>query len=255
MGLMIILSPAKTLDFSDKRLDELSQPRLLNATQELVGVLKEKSLGDLMELMNISEKLGNENYERYQNFRTPFTDENAQQALIAFKGDVYLGLDADSFTSEDQDFAQDHLRILSGLYGLLRPYDLMQPYRLEMGTKLKTPKGKNLYEFWGQTITDLLNEDLKATGNEYLVNLASKEYAASLHRRQLKGTWIDIDFKENRNGKYRTIAFNAKKARGAMARQIIQRRIETPDQLKGLVVNDYVFNEEMSETNRLVFTK
>lgn len=252
---MIILSPAKTLDSSDKRLDQLTQPRLMEATRDLVCVLREKSPGDLMELMKISEKLGNENYERYQNFSTPFTDENAQQALIAFKGDVYLGLDTDSLSPADQDFAQDHLRILSGLYGLLRPYDLMQPYRLEMGTRLKTPKGKNLYEFWGQTITDLLNQDMEATGNEFLVNLASKEYAASLHRSRLNGSWVDIDFKENRNGKYRTIAFNAKKARGAMARQIIQQRLDSLDQLKGLVVHDYVYNEEMSAADHLVFTK
>jgi len=255
MGLMIILSPAKTLDFSAKRLDKLTQPRLLRDTRALVKVLRKKSAGDLMELMHISEKLGQENHQRYQQFTTPFTDENAQQALIAFKGDVYLGLEADSFDEKDQLFAQDHLRILSGLYGILRPFDLMQAYRLEMGTRLQTPKGKNLYEFWGPKITKLLSEDMKATQNKYLINLASKEYASALHPSELKGTWVNIDFKENRDGKFKVIAFNAKKARGAMAKQIIQQGLDHPSQLRALEVNGYIFNSEMSSDTHLVFTK
>ncbi|MEL6941603.1 MAG: peroxide stress protein YaaA, partial [Bacteroidota bacterium] len=188
-------------------------------------------------------------------FSTPFNLENAKQAVLAFKGDVYQGLEAGDFTGEDLEFAQQHLRILSGLYGVLRPMDLMQPYRLEMGTRLAQNGSKNLYEFWDKKITKILNKDLKESGGEWIVNLASNEYFKSVKKDQLKGKLLNIDFKENRDGKYKTIAFNAKKARGAMSRQIIKHRLNEVEAIKSLIVNDYIFNQELSNEQHFIFTK
>ena len=223
--------------------------------QTAIKVLKKKTPTELQSLMSISEKLAEENFERYHNFSTPFTLDNAKQAVLAFKGDVYQGLQAEDFTAEDLEFAQQHLRILSGLYGLLRPMDLMQPYRLEMGTKLAQNGSKNLYEFWDTKITKMLNKDLKESEGTWIVNLASNEYFKSIKKDHLKGKLLNIDFKENRDGKYKTIAFNAKKARGAMSRQIIKHRITDVEALKALVVNDYVFEEALSGEGHFVFVK
>ncbi|MEN0050097.1 MAG: peroxide stress protein YaaA [Bacteroidota bacterium] len=253
--MIILLSPAKTLDFSASTTQVHTEARLLSNSKKLVKVLKKKTPADLQNLMSISEKLAEENFERYHNFSTPFTLDNAKQAVLAFKGDVYQGFQAEDFTAEDLEFAQQHLRILSGLYGLLRPMDLMQPYRLEMGTKLAQNGSKNLYEFWDTKITKMLNQDLKESGGAWVVNLASNEYFKSVKKDHLKGKLLNIDFKENRDGKYKTIAFNAKKARGAMSRQIIKHRITDIDALKSLVVNDYVFDEALSSREHFVFVK
>lgn len=255
MGLMVLLSPAKTLDFSDHRADQFTQPRFLNQSQKLVKILKKKQAEDLMDLMSISEKLGALNYERYQNFSAPFTEENAKQAILAFKGDVYTGLEALDLSESDLAYAQNHLRILSGLYGLLRPLDLMQPYRLEMGTKLANPKGGDLYAFWGNQLTKKLNEDLQESGNDWVVNLASKEYFSALQPEKIKGKVLEIDFRELRDGQYKFITFNAKKARGAMAKMIIQQQIDSIDDLKKLNVDGYQFNHEQSTEDKLFFSK
>lgn len=255
MGLMILLSPAKTLDFSDQRADEFTQARLLDHTKELVDILKKKQAEDLMSLMSISEKLGTLNYERYQKFSTPFNEENAKQAILAFKGDVYTGLQAHELSEPELAYAQNHVRILSGLYGLLRPLDLMQAYRLEMGTKMETPQGSDLYEYWGAQLTKLLNEDLKASGNDVVLNLASKEYFSALQPDNIKAQLIEVDFRELRDGKYKFITYNAKKARGTMTRLIVQQQVETIDALKELNVDGYCYNEEASTEDKLFFSK
>lgn len=253
--MIILLSPAKTLDYSETTLDTHSTPRLLSDSDKLVKVLKKKKTSDIKSLMKVSDNIANLNVERFQQFSTPFTTENAKQSILAFKGDVYVGLEAATFDEADHEFAQAHLRILSGLYGILRPKDLMQPYRLEMGTRLKTGKFKNLYEFWDNRITKLINEDLKATEGNVIVNLASKEYFKSVKRDKLEGDILDVHFKEKRGDTYKVIAFNAKKARGAMAKQIIKYKITQKEYLKPLEVNEYIFNEGMSDSNNYYFIK
>jgi cytoplasmic iron level regulating protein YaaA (DUF328/UPF0246 family) len=243
--MLTILSPAKSLNF-DPVETPVTQPRLLARSEKLVGTLRKQSAADLQELMSISEKLATLNAERYRNFSTPFTPDNAKPAGLAFDGDVYTGLEATAFDEADLDFAQRHLRILSGLYGVLRPRDLMQPYRLEMGTKLRQNGSKNLYEFWGDEITRLINEDLQASGESTILNLASQEYFKSIDTELLAGPVLTIHFKEKRKGQYKMITFNAKKARGRMAHLVVKERINTPEALKELVVNDYVYNQDLS---------
>jgi uncharacterized protein len=243
--MITLLSPAKSLNF-DPVDTTATQPRLLGRSEKLIGTLRKKSVADLQELMSISENLATLNAERYRNFATPFTTDNAKPAGLAFDGDVYTGLEADRFDEADLDFAQQHLRILSGLYGVLRPRDLMQPYRLEMGTKLRQNGSKNLYEFWGDEITEVLNADLAASGEKTVLNLASQEYFKSVKPELVQGPVLNIHFKEKRKGKYKVIAFNAKKARGRMAHLIVKERINDPAALKELVVNDYVYNPELS---------
>lgn len=253
--MIILLSPAKTLDFSSSEMTTHTNPRLLADSEKLIKVLKKKSVKDIKKLMSVSDNLATLNVERYQEFSTPFSLENAKQAALAFKGDVYTGLEADSFDEADWAFAQDHLRILSGLYGLLKPLDLMQAYRLEMGTKLKIRRKNNLYEFWDERITKLLNEDVAALDKEVIVNLASNEYFKSVKTKTLKGTLYNIDFKEWRGDKYKVISFNAKKARGVMAKLIVQHRLTEVEDLKGLDVNGYIFNEDLSKEQHFCFTK
>lgn len=253
--MIILLSPAKTLDFESTSTTSYSDARLLKDSTKLVEVLKTMSPYDIRELMSVSEKIAELNVERYQQFSTPFSLNNAKQAVLAFKGDVYQGLEADTFEEEDLAFAQQHVRILSGLYGVLRPLDLMQPYRLEMGTKLQQNGSKNLYEFWASRITDLINDDLAASGSDVVLNLASKEYFKSVKEDQLKGKLIQVDFKEDRDGKYKIIAFNAKKARGAMTNQIVKHRIVDVASLKALNVEGYLFNDSLSSERHFVFTK
>ena len=180
--MIILLSPAKTLDFSPSEVKEFTTPRLLDKSQTLVNLLKKKSANSLKKLMGVSDNIAQLNVERFQNYARPFTLDNAKQSVLAFKGDVYTGLEAEGFGEEDLAFAQKHLRILSGLYGLLQPMDLMQPYRLEMGTKLKVSRKKNLYEFWDKKITQLINEDLAKSGTDVVINLASKEYFHAVKR-------------------------------------------------------------------------
>ncbi|MCO6475521.1 MAG: peroxide stress protein YaaA [Phaeodactylibacter sp.] len=253
--MILLLSPSKTLDFSEPEYSRYSQPRMLEKSESLIGILREKTEEELRKLMKISDDLAVINAERYQDFETPFDLSNAKQALLAFKGDVYLGLNAESFNREDLEFAQSHLRILSGLYGLLRPLDLMQPYRLEMGTRLRVGKAKGLYDFWGEEITRLLNEDLETTGGKAVVNLASREYFSAVKPAILKGRLFHIHFKEAHKGSFRVIAVYAKKARGAMAAYAIRRRIGAPDGLKGFNWEGYTFNEELSSEYEFTFTR
>ncbi len=253
--MLLLVSPAKTLDFEPAELQEHSQPRLLEKSEALADLLSEKSQEELMDLMSISEDLAELNRKRYEQFHTPFTLDNAKQAVLAFKGDVYAGMEADSFTAEELQFAQDHLRILSGLYGLLRPLDLMQPYRLEMGTRMENHRGKNLYEFWGDDITDLINHDLQETSAKAVINLASKEYFSAVQPGRLKGELYDIQFKELRKDKYKVIAFYAKKARGMMCRYAIKNKLTEPEQLKSFDMDGYAYNEELSDGRTFVFTR
>jgi len=220
-----------------------------------VKVLKTKSATDIKALMKVSDKIADLNVVRYKSFKTPFTTENAKQAMYAFRGDVYTGLDADSFNKSQVKFAQKHLRILSGLYGVLKPLDLMQPYRLEMGTKLANKNGKNLYEFWGDKINKALNEEISAQKDDYVINLASNEYFKSVQSKKLKGQVIDIQFKENKDGKYKIVAFFAKKARGMMCQYMIKNKLTKPEQLKGFNMENYLFNEELSDESIFVFTR
>jgi len=253
--MLIVLSPAKTLDFSSPKINEHTLPRFQKESRQLVNILKKKKVKDLKSLMSISDNLATLNVRRYDNFEFPFTPENAKQAVLTFKGDVYAGLDTDSLTPSDLRFAQQHLRILSGLYGLLRPLDLMQPYRLEMGTKLKNRRGNNLYEFWGDKITKLINEDLLEQEKPLLVNLASKEYFKTIDKKKLKGRLLTITFKELRGDTYKVIAFNAKKARGLMSRFIIQNRITEAEKIKTFDLDDYFFNPDLSNEKEWVFTR
>jgi len=255
MGMLVLLSPAKTLDFSETDITDFTQPRLLDQSEKLVGVLRKKRKTSLKKLMNISDQLADLNVKRYQHFETPFNTDNAKQSLLAFKGDVYTGLEAETFDAEDRAFAQKYIRILSGLYGVLRPLDLMQPYRLEMGTKLSTRRGKNLYEFWKDRITKVLNEDLEGNGDDIVVNLASNEYFNSVQIKKLAGKVLKVDFKEDRDGTLRVISFNAKKARGVMASQIVRKRLETPESLKQLDVDGYLFRDDLSSDDHFVFVK
>ena len=237
--MIVLLSPAKTLDFSPSNVKKHSKPRMLADSEVLVNILKKKSANDLKKLMGVSDKIATLNVERYQSYKTPFTLKNSKQAALAFKGDVYTGLEANTFDETDMGFAQEHIRILSGLYGVLKPLDLMQAYRLEMGTRLKNGVHKNLYEFWDARITELLNKDLKKASGNTVVNLASKEYFHAVKPDLLKGELLHIEFKELRNGAYKVISFNAKKARGRMAHLIVKEQVTDPEMLKTLVVNDY----------------
>ncbi|MEZ5059180.1 MAG: peroxide stress protein YaaA [Saprospiraceae bacterium] len=253
--MIILLSPAKTLDFSETPIDQYSTPRFLKESKRLVNTLKKKSAGDIQQLMGVSEKIANLNVDRYKKFKIPFTPDNSKPSILAFKGDVYIGLEAEKFDEQDLEYAQEHIRILSGLYGVLKPLDLMQPYRLEMGTSLETGKNKNLYEFWGNKLTKTLNEDLKDLEGETFLNLASNEYFKAVQTKKLKGRLLNIDFKENRDGELKFISFNAKKARGRMAHLVVKERIENPVALKELVVDDYVYAPEHSDENNWMFVK
>ena len=253
--MIVLLSPAKTLDTNPSTTKKFTNPRLLEKSQALVKILKKKSVSDIQQLMSVSEKIAQLNVERYNVFDTPFTLENAKQAALIFKGDVYQAFKADTFDSKDLAFAQKHVRILSGLYGMLRPLDLMQAYRLEMGTKLKNGTYKNLYEFWDHSITELVNADLTTSKSKVVLNLASKEYFKSIKTKELNALLVNVHFKELRGDKYKIIAFNAKKARGAMAHQIVKFRIKKVEQLKDLDVNGYLYKEAMSKEGELVFVK
>lgn len=253
--MIVLLSPAKTLDETPVHGLQSSQPRLLPQSAQLIRKLRRQSVADLQSLMSISENLAVLNRQRYQNYQEEFTEENAKPAALMFKGDVYTGLEADQFSEQELAFAQRHLRILSGLYGLLRPLDLIQPYRLEMGTRLPVGRKKNLYAFWGQQITDLVNEDLAQSDGDTIVNLASQEYFQSVQPEQLNGQLLNIHFKEDRNGKLKVISFNAKKARGKMAQLIVREGITTAEPLQELVVDDYVYQADLSSANDWVFAK
>lgn len=254
--MLAIISPAKTQDFSDHNFtSQYSMPGMLDQSKKLVDLLRKKNKKKIMELMDISEDLASLNVERYQQFELPFAPDNAKQAILAFKGDVYTGVDIDNYTAEDLDHAQEHLRILSGLYGLLRPLDLIQPYRLEMKIQLKNRRGKDLYAFWGDRITQQINEALAAQGDKVLINLASNEYFKAVNKKKLNAEMITPDFKDMKNGQYKIISFFAKKARGRMASYILQNRLSQPEELKNFDLDGYAYNAAMSKGNNWVFTR
>lgn len=253
--MLIVISPAKTLDFNTPPVTAAySQAGFLTHSRQLIKQLQELSPEGISSLMHISPKLGELNHGRFMNWKTPFTPSNAKQAVLAFRGDVYTGLDADSFSEADFDFAQQHLRILSGLYGLLRPLDLIQPYRLEMGTRLATDRGKNLYEFWNDKLTRALNKQF-TEDNGVLINLASKEYFSALQADKLGAQLITPVFKDYKSGKHKIISFYAKKARGLMAAYIIRQRITQPEQLKQFDSEGYYYSPEHSSSHELVFLR
>lgn len=254
--MLIVISPAKTLDYeTPPKTKVFTTPDYLDRSQQLINRLRNYSSLDISELMKVSSKIADLNFERYEKWTKKFTPDNAKQAALAFKGDVYTGLDATTFKADDFKFAQSHLRILSGLYGLLRPLDLMQPYRLEMGTKLKTDAGKNLYEFWGSDITEGLNAQLKKIKSDILINLASNEYFKSVKTKELKAEIITPAFKEFKNGEYKMIGIYAKKARGLLSRYIIENKLSDPEDLKLFNEEGYRFNKKLSKGNNWVFTR
>ncbi len=254
--MIILLSPSKTLDFKHPSpVQAHTLPEMLDESQALVTILHKYTPAKLAKLMDISDKLARLNVQRYRDFSTPFTPGNAKQALLAFRGDVYDGLEADSYSEEDFTFAQAHLRILSGLYGLLKPLDLIQPYRLEMGTKLPNARGKDLYAFWGERITQALNRELQGMENKLLINLASEEYFKAVQPKALEGKLLNIVFKEKRKGKLQVIALLAKKARGMMASFIVRKRLTEPDGIKFFREGDYRFDAELSDRSNWVFTR
>jgi cytoplasmic iron level regulating protein YaaA (DUF328/UPF0246 family) len=250
----IIISPAKSLDFESVVPTSLyTQPRFLEQSNKLAKKLKTLSKNKIGDLMSISEALSQLNYERNQTWETPFTTDNAKQAIYSFTGAVFMGIDVNSLEEEKIPVLQERLRILSGLYGLLKPLDLIQPYRLEMGTRLKVGKTENLYKFWDDTLADSLNEELKE--DELLVNLASTEYFKALPKKVLKVPMITPVFKDFKNGQYKIVMTYAKKARGLMVRYIIDNNVNTIEELKSFNSDSYLFSEEMSSGNDLVFTR
>jgi len=254
--MLTIISPAKTLDFeTPPTTQRFTQPQYLDHSQALITQLRELSPAQISELMHLSDKLAGLNAARFGSWTPDFTPHNAKQALLAFKGDVYTGLDAASLSEDQLSYAQDHLRMLSGLYGLLRPLDLMQPYRLEMGTKLANARGKDLYAFWGTQISEWLNQALADQGDDLLLNLASNEYFSAVKRSALNARIITADFKDMKNGQYKIISFYAKKARGMMSRFVIEERISDPRHLQGFEVQGYRFNKEQSKADHLVFLR
>jgi uncharacterized protein len=254
--MLMIISPAKTLDFESPAKTKVSTtPDFLGQSQQLIDELRELSPADISGLMSISDKLGNLNFDRFLNWHIPFDSNNAKQAVLAFKGDVYTGLDAESFNSQDFKFAQKHLRILSGLYGLLRPLDLIQPYRLEMGTRFANEGGENLYQFWGEQITEAVNAQLKKAKSDVLLNLASNEYFKAVQKKSVHGDIITPAFKDLKNGKYKIISFYAKKARGLMSAYVIKNRISEVEDIKQFDVDGYRYNAAMSSAREWVFTR
>ncbi|MDQ7074626.1 MAG: peroxide stress protein YaaA [Gammaproteobacteria bacterium] len=255
--MLIVISPAKTLDLKPNPIQKQSQPTLLEHSQQLNNRLRQLSALDISELMKVSSKIAELNFERNLAWQPPFDLNNAKQALLAFKGDVYTGLNVESFSADDLDYAQQHLRILSGLYGLLKPLDLMQAYRLEMGSRLSTSRGKNLYQFWDQIVTDELNSVFQ-TENEkepLLINLASNEYFKVIKKSNLKAKIITPIFKEYKNGDYKIIGIYAKRARGLMSRFIIQNRIANAEQIKTFSHEGYAFNATLSSESEWVFSR
>ncbi len=250
--MLILISPAKKLSSVTPDFDaDYSQPLLLDHTKILLAELKALSPHEISSLMSISDKLGGLNYQRFQEWHTPFDKSNAMPAVLAFKGDVYQGLDAESMSAEDLTWAQNHLRILSGLYGVLRPLDLMQAYRLEMGTKFATSRGKDLYQFWG----DIITRELNKLESSVLVNLASNEYFKSVQTKDLNARIITPVFMDKKNDRYKIISFYAKKARGLMSSYIIKNRITEVEQIKDFDTDGYRYNAALSEADKWVFVR
>lgn len=251
--MVIILSPSKTQDFENiNRTDTYTQPEFMLDIKELLEEVQKKELDELQEVMQVSERLAFLNYNRFQDIQFPFTSKYDRQAIIAFRGDVYEGLDSDTLTDEELLFAQNNLRIISGFYGVLRPFDLIQPYRLEMKTPLKTLRGKNLYEFWGKFLTDYFNTRYP---EDTLINLASQEYSKAVINKNFKLKTITPIFKEEKNGELKTVAIYAKRARGKMARYIIQNKIKQPSKIKEFEEDGYKFNIELSSDTEWIFAR
>ena len=254
--MLIVISPSKTLNIEvDSPSDFHTTPLYLNQSQKLVNVLKKKNTKKLTDLMGISTNLAQLNYERFQLWHNPYDLEKAKQSIFAFRGDVYIGLDIDSFSDEDLQYSQKHLRILSGLYGVLKPMDSILPYRLEMGTPISIGSKKNLYEFWKRIITTEINTSLESQGDELLINLASNEYFKSIDTSKLHASIITPSFKDYKNGQYKMISFFAKKARGMMSRFVLQNRLTNIDDLKHFDEDGYYFNDSLSNESSLIFTR
>jgi cytoplasmic iron level regulating protein YaaA (DUF328/UPF0246 family) len=257
--MLFLLSPAKSLDYDTPTPPDLApaltRPQFLDDTAALIDILRTKSVADVQGLMDLSEPLARLNVERYQAWRPRFTEHNSKPAVLAFNGDVYDGLDAKTLSADDLAWAQQHVRMLSGLYGILRPLDRMQPYRLEMGTRLATPAGASLYDHWGDRLALHLNKLAKGQKAPVIVNLASQEYFRAADRKVLKPRVVDCQFEDWKNGEYKIISFFAKRARGLMARWCIQHRLETPEGLKGFDLDGYRLAPEASSPERLVFRR
>lgn len=254
--MLMILSPAKTLDYeSPVPALPLTTPDFVKEANALIGLLRELSVQDVATLMDLSDKLAALNVARYAEWSPQFTDANSRAAVLAFKGDVYEGMEAWTFDADDHAFAQQHLRILSGLYGLLRPLDRLQPYRLEMGTPLKNPKGKTLYAFWGDAIAQGLNATLAERGTDLVINLASEEYSKAALTRALNARVITPQFREEKDGKFKMVSFYAKRARGLMAAHVVKNRLSHPDELREFSAEGYEFNKKLSGADAWVFTR
>ncbi|MFM8467640.1 MAG: peroxide stress protein YaaA [Oxalobacteraceae bacterium] len=254
--MLMVLSPAKTLDYeSALTTDAHTLPDFIPRSAELIATLRDKSPAEISSLMQISDPLAQLNVSRYARWTKKFSFSNARQAVLAFNGDVYEGLDASSLSPKQLAWAQDHVRILSGLYGLLRPLDLMQPYRLEMGTRLQTPRGKDLYAFWGDEITGHLSDALVSLKSKALVNLASEEYFKAVHADDLPVPVITPVFEDWKGGKYKIISFHAKRARGLMARYAIEKKITAPEKLQAFDTEAYAFAPAASDETRWVFRR
>lgn len=254
--MITLLSPAKTLDFeTPDTISDLTIPRFHLEASRLIRILKKKKVDEIKAMMHISDNLAVLNRNRYKTFSKEYTDDNSKSAIMAFKGDVYTGLDAESLTKEDLAFANENVRILSGLYGLLLPFDRMQPYRLEMGTRLENKKGSNLYHYWGDSISKELNKELKEKESDTIVNLASNEYFKAVNKKELKANVIDIDFREDKDGEYKFVSFFAKKARGTMTRYIVENKIKDSSDLRGFDYDGYRYEESGSSNNQLLFVR
>lgn len=254
--MLVLLSPAKKLDYdSPVRTTKYTQPLFVEQAQGLINVLKQKSASEIAGLMSLSDNLASLNVERYAAWTPKFTQTNSRQAVLAFNGDVYEGLEAPTLNEGQLDWAQQHVAILSGLYGVLRPLDLMQPYRLEMGTRLATDKGRNLYDYWGSEIAKYLNARLAEQGADMIVNLASEEYFKSVDQKTLKARIVQCVFQDEKNGSWKVISFHAKRARGLMARYIIENQISDSAKLKGFDAEGYAFHAEASSDLKLVFRR
>ena len=249
--MLAIISPSKTQDFSQCNIDSFTQTRQIDSSDELIGILKNKSKSQISKLMSLSEKLSELNFDRFQKFKLPFTLNNAKQAILAFKGDVYNGINAPELSSEDLEFAQGKVRMLSGLYGVVRPLDLIQPYRLEMGTKLSNAKGGDLYDYWGSEISSVLNDDEP----DLIINLASNEYFKAIDKKTLNANILDIVFKEKKGDSYKVIGIYAKRARGLMVNYIIRNRLESPEALKDFSDEGYRFDKELSTDSSWVYLR
>jgi uncharacterized protein len=254
--MLMLLSPAKSLDYETPAvIDRHTLPQFVEESAALIEVIKPYTPAQIASLMDLSDSLSQLNVARYAAWRSRFTAKNSKQAVLAFNGDVYEGLDANSLTAEQLDWAQGHLAILSGLYGLLRPLDWMQPYRLEMGTKLANPRGKDLYAWWGDSLAEHLNGVLKKQGSDLIVNLASQEYFKAVKRKALKARVVECVFEDHKAGVYKVISFHAKRARGLMARHIIVNQIEDEAGLRDFDAEGYAIDAKASEPQRLVFRR